>query len=154
MACVRADGRNLEMLRPISIEVGIQRFAAGSVLIRWGQTHVLCAATWGEGAPTYSPEGWLSAEYAFLPGATHTRARRERSGVKGRTAEIQRLIGRSLRAALPEGILMGSTLRVDCDVLQADGGTRCASITGAWVAIAIALGESWTKDKHSPQRVF
>ena len=143
----RIDRRSDGELRPITIETGVERFCDGSALIRWGESHIICSASWAGESPPYAPEGWLSAEYAFLPGATPQRVRRERAGVKGRTAEIQRLIGRSLRAAVPKGLLDGRMIRIDCDVLQADGGTRCASITGAWVALAIALGSRWTELK-------
>ena len=142
MHTLRPDGRAVDALRPVSIELGIQANVAGSVLVRFGQTHVLCAATIEERVPAHRLEsggGWLTAEYAMLPGAGDRRVRRERAGVGGRTAEIQRLIGRSLRAAVDLGALGGRTLWIECDVLSADGGTRCASITGATVAAAIAL---------------
>lgn len=140
----RPDGRAPEALRPITIETGLQRDPAGSVLIKWGHTHVLCAATIEERVPSHRAEsggGWITAEYAMLPGSTQSRARRERGKVGGRTAEIQRLIGRSLRAAFDLRLLGPRTLWVDCDVLQADGGTRCASITGSYVAVCLALRE-------------
>ncbi|MBM4292774.1 MAG: ribonuclease PH [Deltaproteobacteria bacterium] len=140
LAARRAEGRDARALRPLSFELAPQRYAAGSVVVRWGHTHVLCAATLEERLPPHAERnGWVSAEYALLPGSTHTRAARERKAVSGRTAEIQRLIGRSLRGALDLDRLEGHALTVDCDVLQADGGTRCASITGAYVAVAIAL---------------
>ena len=141
----RSDRRSDEALRPISVETGVQRFCAGSALIRWGETHVLCSASWDGEAPPYAADGWLSAEYSLLPGSTQRRVRRERKGPKGRTAEIQRLIGRSLRAAIPAGLLEGKMLQIDCDVIQADGGTRCAAITGGWIALAIALRERWSE---------
>ncbi len=139
---LRPDGRRADELRPVTFEIGLQREVAGSVLVRWGHTHVLCSATLEDRVPAHragSGGGWLTAEYALLPGATRPRFRRERSGVGGRTAEIQRLIGRSLRAAVDLDALGPRTLWLDCDVVQADGGTRCASITGAWVAACLAL---------------
>jgi ribonuclease PH len=136
---IRYDGRKEEELREITWVKNPQKHANGSVLIKWGDTHVLCAATLEQRTPPHSPNGWISAEYSLLPASTHTRNKRERSHVSGRTAEIQRLIGRSLRAVIDVNQLGGYTLNVDCDVLQADGGTRCASITGAYVAVALAL---------------
>ena len=138
----RGDGRGLDELRPISFELNIQRYAAGSALIKWGHTHVLCAATLEDRVPSFVEEGgWASAEYSLLPGSTHSRVRRERKGPSGRTAEIQRLIGRSLRAGLDLAAMEGYTLTLDCDVIQADGGTRCAAITGSYVAASLALRE-------------
>ncbi len=131
-------------LRALSFETGVQLHAAGSCLIKVGRTHVLCSASleakvpgWMKGRGT----GWLTAEYGMLPAATHTRSDREaaRGKQQGRTVEIQRLIGRSLRQAVDLAALGERTLAVDCDVLNADGGTRCAAITGAWVAVALAL---------------
>ena len=137
---LRIDGRAHDQLRPISFELGIQKHVAGSALIKWGDTHVICSATLEERVPHHvETGGWASAEYALLPGSTHTRVRRDRKGPSGRTAEIQRLIGRSLRGAIDLAKLDGYSLTMDCDVLQADGGTRCASITGAYVAASIAL---------------
>lgn len=141
-APARSDGRPVDGLRPISFEVGVQRHAAGSVLIKWGHTHVICSASVEDRVPPHragSGGGWLTAEYAMLPGAGRHRGRRERPSVSGRSAEIQRLIARSLRAAVDLDQLGSRTITVDCDVLQADGGTRCASITGGWVATALAL---------------
>ena len=138
----RAEDRAPDALRPLSFERGLQRHAAGSVLVRWGHTHVLCAVTFEDRVPAHrngTGGGWLTAEYSMLPGSTHSRVRRERSAPSGRTAEIQRLIGRSLRAAIDLDRLGPRTAHIDCDVIQADGGTRCASITGAWVALALAL---------------
>lgn len=138
----RFDGRAVDALRPISIETDFQRFANGSALIRWGQTHVLCAASVEERVPHHrvsSGGGWMTAEYSMLPGSVSPRADRDRKKVSGRTAEIQRLIGRSLRAVFDLDTLGPRTVYVDCDVLQADGGTRCASITGAYVAVCLAL---------------
>lgn len=137
----RPDGRSHDELRPTSMEVGFQRFAEGSALIKSDNTWVLCAASIEDGAPPFlrnQEQGWVTAEYAMLPRATHTRSRRKASG---RDKEIQRLIGRSLRAAVDMKALGERTLTVDCDVLQADGGTRTASITGAWVAMALAVNK-------------
>ena len=144
MVWQRPDGRSDLELRPISIELNLQKHCAGSALIKWGDTHVLCAATLEDSLPPHVKDpngGWVSAEYSLLPGSTHRRARRERRSISGRTAEIQRLIGRSLRGALDLSQLQGHSLTIDCDVLQADGGTRCAAITGAYVAASIALNQ-------------
>jgi ribonuclease PH len=152
MDTLRADGRTPAALRPITIELGVQHQAAGSVLIRWGNTHVLCAASVENRVPPHrlaSGGGWLTAEYAMLPGSGDQRIRRERGKVKGRTAEIQRLIGRSLRAAVDLNALGPRTLSLDCDVINADGGTRCASITGAYIATCIAMHGIAQKD-HTP----
>ena len=127
----------------MTLTPGVQRHPAGSVRIDAGATSVLCAVTVAEGGPRWRPgRGWLTAEYAMLPGATDSRGARERSGAGGRSKEIERLIGRSLRAALDLDALPEVTITVDCDVLSADGGTRTASITGGWVALAIALERS------------
>jgi ribonuclease PH len=130
-------------LRPVSVEYGVQPHADGSVLIRMGQTHVLCGVTVEAKVPPFLKDrgqGWITAEYGMLPCATHSRGRREAvSGLSGRTHEIQRLIGRSLRMMIDLRLLGDHTLRVDCDVLNADGGTRCASITGAALAVRMAL---------------
>ena len=136
----RADGRGDDELRPIRIEVDAQRHPAGSSLVSFGQTRVLCAASVEDGAPRFRDRrGWVTGEYAMLPGATDTRARRERNGPGGRSKEIERLIGRSLRAVVDLDALPDVTITVDCDVLEADGGTRTAAITGGWVALADAL---------------
>ncbi len=136
----RADGRRPDELRPVTIETGAQRHPAGSALVRFGDTHVLCAASVEEGAPRWRDRrGWVTGEYAMLPGATDTRSRRERNGPGGRSKEIERLIGRSLRAVVDLDTLPDVTITVDCDVLEADGGTRTAAITGGWVALALAL---------------
>ncbi len=136
----RADGRHPDELRSVTIETGVQRHPAGSALVRFGGTHVLCAASVEEGAPRWRDrKGWVTGEYAMLPGATDSRARRERSGPGGRSKEIERLIGRSLRAVVDLDALPDVTITVDCDVLEADGGTRTAAITGGWVALALAL---------------
>lgn len=140
MSTTRSDGRDVSSLRPVSIELDVQRRPAGSARIRAGGTEVLVAVSIEEGGPRWRDRrGWVTAEYAMLPGATDTRARRERRGVGGRSKEIERLIGRSLRAAVDLDALPDVTVTVDCDVLGADGGTRTASITGGWVALAVAL---------------
>jgi ribonuclease PH len=138
----RPDGRAPDQLRPIEIIPNIQAFAEGSVLIKLGNTHVLCSASVEEGVPPWlkgQGRGWVTAEYSLLPRSTLTRTRRERTGASGRTQEIQRLIGRSLRAAIDLKQLGERTITLDCDVLQADGGTRTAAITGAYVALARAV---------------
>jgi len=140
----RAGGRRPDQLRPLSITRRYTIHAEGSVLIEAGNTRVLCTASVEEGVPPFlkgKGQGWLTAEYGMLPRSTHTRMRREAAEGKqsGRTQEIQRLIGRSLRAVTDLARLGERTIRVDCDVLQADGGTRCASITGAYVAVADAI---------------
>ena len=131
-----------DALRPVTLERGASGYAEGSCLITCGATRVLCSASVEEGVPAWRRgrgEGWLTAEYAMLPRATHTRTPRERTQLGGRTQEIQRLIGRSLRAMLDDFFFGEFTVRVDCDVLQADGGTRTASITGASVAVVDAF---------------
>jgi ribonuclease PH len=130
--------------RPLTLDLGVQVHAGGSCLVKLGQTHVLCAASLENKVPGWMKGrglGWLTAEYGMLPAATNTRSDREaaRGKQQGRTVEIQRLIGRSLRQAVDLTALGERTLTVDCDVLNADGGTRCAAITGAWVAVALAL---------------
>jgi len=144
MTLKRIDGRNVDELRPITITLGVQSFAEGSVLIEVGQTRVLCAVTIEEKVPPFlrnSGTGWITAEYAMLPRATLTRSTREstQGRVSGRGQEIQRLIGRSLRAVADLSQLGERSLIVDCDVLQADGGTRTAAITGSYVALYQAL---------------
>ncbi|MEM7526822.1 MAG: ribonuclease PH [Pseudomonadota bacterium] len=140
---MRPSGRAPDALRPVTIETGYTRHAEGSVLIRMGDTVVLCNASVDEKAPPFlrnSGLGWVTAEYGMLPRSTHTRSRREAAAgrVGGRTQEIQRLIGRSLRAGTDRVIMGERQIVVDCDVLQADGGTRTASITGGWVALRLA----------------
>ncbi len=142
----RADGRKNDELRPVSFEAGFAPHATGSVLIRYGSTQVICAATIEPGVPTWMKQqgvkgGWLTAEYSMLPYATHERKGRDinKGRLDGRTVEIQRLIGRSLRAAIDLERLGQNTLWIDCDVLQADGGTRTAAITGAYVASRLAV---------------
>lgn len=141
---VRADGRAVDQLRDVRITRGFTTNPAGSVLVEFGNTRVLCTVSVSEGVPRFkrdSGEGWLTAEYAMLPSATAERMQREsvKGKVKGRTQEISRLVGRSLRAAVDLRALGENTVNIDCDVLQADGGTRTASITGAYVALADAL---------------
>jgi ribonuclease PH len=137
----RAEGRRPDEGREITIELGVAPYAEGSCLIATGDTRVLCAASVMKGVPPWreqSGAGWVTAEYAMLPRATHTRTSRERTGAKGRTQEIQRLIGRSLRSVTDMHRLGQNTITVDCDVLQADGGTRTAAITGAFIALTLA----------------
>ncbi|MFN3274739.1 MAG: ribonuclease PH [Paracoccus sp. (in: a-proteobacteria)] len=143
---MRPSGRNLSQMRPISIETGVMRHAEGSCLIRCGETHVLCTASIEESTPRFlkgTGLGWVTAEYGMLPRATNTRNRREAAQGKqsGRTQEIQRLIGRSLRAGIDRSALGERQITIDCDVIQADGGTRCASITGGWVALRLAVNK-------------
>jgi ribonuclease PH len=137
------SGRGPGDLRPVSIERGAAPYAEGSCLIAFGNTRVLCTASVEDGVPSWRRgrgEGWLTAEYAMLPRATHTRTSRERERIGGRTQEIQRLIGRSVRAMLDDFRFGEFTLKLDCDVLQADGGTRTAAISGACVAVVDAFG--------------
>lgn len=140
---MRPSGRALGDMRPIEIETEVTRYAEGSCLIRCGETHVICTATVEERVPPFlknSGKGWVTAEYGMLPRATHSRMRREaKNGQSGRTQEIQRLIGRSLRAGVDFQALGERQIQIDCDVIQADGGTRCASITGGWVALSLAV---------------
>ena len=139
----RSDGRRPRDLRAVRMRVGVAKHAEGSVLIEMGDTHVLCTASVEERVPAFLKDtgrGWVTAEYGMLPRSTHTRMEREaaRGRVGGRTHEIQRLIGRSLRAVTDLGALGEKSVWIDCDVLQADGGTRTASITGAYVALVLA----------------
>jgi ribonuclease PH len=150
MSATRADGRAYDELRPVTIERSWLDHAEGSVLVAFGRTRVLCAASVTEGVPRWrkgSGLGWVTAEYAMLPRATHTRSDREsvKGRVGGRTHEISRLVGRSLRAAIDYKALGENTIVIDCDVLQADGGTRTAAITGAYVALADAV--SWLRGR-------
>lgn len=150
MTVTRDDGRALNELRPITITRGWSRNAEGSALIEFGNTRVLCTASFTEGVPRWlkgEGKGWVTAEYAMLPRATNTRSSREslKGRVGGRTHEISRLIGRSLRAIINMDELGENTIVLDCDVLQADGGTRTASITGAYVALADAI--TWAKEQ-------
>src|SRR5882672_7330733 len=143
MSLERTDGRAFDELRPVKITPGYLPYAEGSVLIEMGQTRVVCAASVDERVPPFlrhTGQGWVTAEYAMLPRATLTRSQRAsgRGGPSGRTHEIQRLIGRSIRAVADMNVLGERTVTLDCDVLQADGGTRTAAITGAYVAFALA----------------
>jgi ribonuclease PH len=140
---MRPSGRTPDQLREISLETQVSRYAEGSCLAKFGQTHVLCTASVEQGVPGWlkgQGRGWVTGEYGMLPRATHTRGRREAAQGKqsGRTQEIQRLIGRSLRSVIDLKALGDRTITLDCDVIQADGGTRTAAITGAWVALARA----------------
>jgi ribonuclease PH len=144
MAWQRPDGRLPHQLRPISFQQGFTRYAPGSVLTKFGDTHVLCTVSITQGVPKFlegTGKGWLTAEYRMLPSATQQRQERELMKLSGRTQEIQRLIGRSLRAALDLEVLGEYTLTVDADVLQADAGTRTAAITGGFVALANAISQ-------------
>ncbi|MFD3697185.1 ribonuclease PH [Streptomyces sp. NPDC058646] len=146
----RIDGRTPEQLRPVTIERGWSKHAEGSVLISFGDTKVFCTASFTEGVPRWrkgSGEGWVTSEYSMLPRSTNTRGDREsvRGKIGGRTHEISRLIGRSLRAVIDYKALGENTVVLDCDVLQADGGTRTAAITGAYVALADAV--AWGQQK-------
>src|SRR5919107_1015237 len=146
----RADGRADDELRPVTLTRGWLDHAAGSVLVEFGKTRVLCAASASEGVPRWrkgSGLGWVTAEYAMLPSSTHTRSDREsvKGRIGGRTHEISRLVGRSLRAVIDYKALGENTVVLDCDVLQADGGTRTAAITGAYVALADAV--AWLGDR-------
>jgi ribonuclease PH len=137
----RAAGRGVDALRTIRLEANPSAYAEGSCLVAFGDTQVLCAASVEEGVPAWRKPGgpgWVTGEYAMLPRATHTRGARERTGPRGRTQEIQRLIGRALRSIVDLEALGPRTVIVDCDVLQADGGTRTASVTGGCVALAFA----------------
>ncbi|MBI3071080.1 MAG: ribonuclease PH [Deltaproteobacteria bacterium] len=143
---MRDDGRTSGQLRPIQITPNFLEHAEGSALVDWGKTRVICSASVEKKVPPFlegTGRGWVTAEYAMLPRATHTRKPREstRGKVDGRTQEIQRLIGRSLRAIVDTAALGPLQIFIDCDVIQADGGTRTASVTGAYVALALALGK-------------
>ena len=140
---MRPSGRKLDEMREVSIETNVTKHAEGSCLVKMGDTHVLCTASVEDRVPKFikgSGLGWVTAEYGMLPRSTNSRMRREAASGKqgGRTVEIQRLIGRSLRAGVDRVALGERQITVDCDVLQADGGTRCASITGGWVALKLA----------------
>ncbi len=141
---MRPSGRALDEMRPVTIEPHATRHAEGSCLISVGDTRVLCTASVEDRPPPFlkgTGLGWVTAEYAMLPRATHTRGRRERTGPSGRSQEIQRLIGRSLRAGVDRAALGERQVTIDCDVIQADGGTRCAAITGGWVALRLAVSK-------------
>ena len=156
-AATRADGRVATQLRPVSFQLGVQKWAEGSCLVRFGDTQVLCAATIADRVPPHlrgKGTGWVTAEYSMLPRATAERSDREsvKGKLGGRTHEIQRLIGRSLRDAVDLTRLGERTITVDCDVLQADGGTRTASITGGYVALAAAM-ITYGMDRHLVAKV-
>ncbi|MGB3626862.1 MAG: ribonuclease PH, partial [Henriciella sp.] len=141
---MRPSGRAADQLRDIVLETNVTRYAEGSCLAKFGHTHVLCTASWQDNVPPWlrgQGKGWVTGEYGMLPRATHTRGRREATAGKqsGRTQEIQRLIGRSLRSVVDLTALGENQLTIDCDVIQADGGTRTASITGGFVAMALAI---------------
>lgn len=143
---MRPSGREIDAMREISIEVGVTKHAEGSCMIKCGDTHVLCTASLEARVPPFLKNtglGWVTAEYGMLPRSTGSRMRREAAAGKqgGRTVEIQRLIGRSLRAGVDRVALGERQITVDCDVIQADGGTRCASITGGWVALRLAVNK-------------
>ncbi|MEL7546950.1 MAG: ribonuclease PH [Pseudomonadota bacterium] len=140
---LRPSGRATDALRDVVLETGVTRYAEGSCLAKFGHTHVLCTASWTDKVPGWmrnTGSGWVTGEYGMLPRATHTRGRREAAAGKqsGRTQEIQRLIGRSLRSVVDPTALGENQITIDCDVIQADGGTRTASITGGFVALAMA----------------
>lgn len=146
----RVDGRNPDELRPVRITPGYMKHAEGSVLIEMGDTHVICTASVEDRVPHFlvgKRQGWITAEYAMLPRSTHTRTQRETRGAKGRTQEIQRLIGRALRSIADLKNIGERTIWIDCDVISADGGTRTASITGAYVAAALAFDRLGRKKK-------
>lgn len=143
---MRPSGRELNQMREVSIETNVTKHAEGSCLIKMGDTHVLCTASLEDRVPPFirgTGLGWVTAEYGMLPRSTSSRMRREAASGKqgGRTVEIQRLIGRSLRAGVDRVALDERQIIIDCDVLQADGGTRCASITGGWVALKLAVNQ-------------
>lgn len=151
---IRTDGRAMNELRPVKITTSFTRYAEGSVLIEMGATRIICTASVDERVPNFlkgKGQGWVTAEYSMLPRATETRTSREvgRGGPSGRTHEIQRLIGRSLRSVIDFAALGERTVTIDCDVIQADGGTRTASITGGFVALALALNRCVESGKIS-----
>ncbi|MBC7692288.1 MAG: ribonuclease PH [Methylotenera sp.] len=150
-------GRTSTQIRPLSIETGVTRYAEGSAMIKAGHTQVLCTASIEETVPAWlkgKGQGWVTAEYSMLPRATHTRSKRDREKISGRTQEIQRLIGRALRSMVDLKALGERSILIDCDVLQADGGTRTASISGACVALGMALMKLEKEGKASPQAML
>ncbi len=152
----RKDGRSLDQLRPVSIVPDYVEFPEGSVLISIGKTRVLCNVSVENFVPAWmekegSTKGWITAEYSLLPRSTSTRVKRETKGLSGRTQEIKRIIGRSLRAAFNLDLLGNRTLIVDCDVIQADGGTRTAAITGGYAALSIAIKKLVLMDEIPPE---
>ncbi|HME52771.1 MAG TPA: ribonuclease PH [Candidatus Lokiarchaeia archaeon] len=146
----RIDGRNLDEMRPVKVTKNFIKMAEGSVLFETGETKVIVCVTVDEDVPNWmknSGKGWVTAEYSMLPRSTLTRQNREREGrVNSRSIELSRLVGRALRPAIDMNVLGPRTMKIDCDVIQADGGTRCASITGAWIALKEA--EKWMLDNH------
>ena len=146
---MRPSGRSFDEMRSVSLEPGYAKHAEGSCLVKFGDTHVLCTASWDETTPPWlrgENRGWVTAEYGMLPRSTGSRMRREaKNGQSGRTQEIQRLIGRSLRAVVDLKALGERQILIDCDVIQADGGTRTAAVTGAWVALNQCVG--WALDQ-------
>ena len=154
----RKDGRAVNQLRPVSIMPDYVEYPEGSVLISIGKTRILCNVSVENKVPAWmdqegSTQGWITAEYALLPRSTSTRVQRETRGLSGRTQEIKRIIGRSLRAAFDLDLLGGRTMIVDCDVIQADGGTRTAAITGGYAALSIAI-QKLVKQDEIPAEVF
>jgi ribonuclease PH len=150
-------GRLPSQIRPVTIRTQVNRYAEGSVIIEAGNTHVLCTASIEESVPNWlkgKGQGWVTAEYSMLPRATHTRSKRDREKVSGRTQEIQRLIGRALRAMIDLNALGERSIMIDCDVLQADGGTRTASITGACVALKLAVARLEAQGKLDSKKVL
>ncbi len=155
----RFDGRNNDQLRPVSFRPDYVEYPEGSVLVSFGKTRVLCNVSIDEKVPAWLDDseltrGWITAEYALLPRSTTTRVKRETMGLSGRTQEIKRLIGRSLRAGFDLNLLGKRTLIVDCDVIQADGGTRTAAITGGYVALRLALSNLINKKLLSPEVIL
>ena len=147
---MRPSKRTIDQIRPVSMEINVAKHAEGSCFIKCGDTHVLCTASIEENVPHFlrkSGLGWVTAEYGMLPRSTGSRMRRESGSGKqsGRTLEIQRLIGRSLRAVVDRVVLGERQITIDCDVIQADGGTRCAAITGGWVALRLAINHLMKK---------
>jgi len=149
----RTDGRRVNQIRPVTITTGFTKYAEGSALIQLGDTHVLCNVSVEDGVPRHrmGKGGWVTAEYSLLPRSTLTRTARETMGLGARTQEIRRLIGRSLRAAVNLELLGERTFTADCDVLQADGGTRTAAVTGAYVALALAIRRLVADGAVSPE---
>ncbi|MCX6116489.1 MAG: ribonuclease PH, partial [Proteobacteria bacterium] len=159
MLAMRNDGRMSRQMRPIRFTPDFTKHATASVLVEFGETKVLCTVFAEDGVPPFlrhssPPQGWLTAEYSMLPGATHSRSKRERQNVGGRTQEIQRLIGRALRGVIDLNACPDVTLTIDCDVIQADGGTRTASITGAYVALKMACDRLMRSGKIKRQPII
>ena len=153
---MRPSQRSADALRAVSLETGVNRYAEGSCLVSFGHTRVLCTASLEEGVPPFlrgRGQGWVTAEYGMLPRATHTRGRREAAQGKqsGRTQEIQRLVGRSMRAVVDMKALGERQITLDCDVVQADGGTRTAAITGGWVALKLATNHLAGRRRDRPR---